>query len=50
MTLLQHCKLFMFSINMHFPRNGRNFEFGGNFGSYISYYQCETFLMPNKMN
>ena len=33
---------------MHFPRNGRHFESGGHFGSYINYYKSETFLMPNK--
>ena len=29
---------------MHFPENGRHFEFG----SYINYYKFETFLMPNE--
>ena len=33
---------------MHFPENGRHFEFGGHFGSYINYYKFETFLMPNE--
>ena len=33
---------------MHFPRNGRHFEFGGQFGSYIDYYKSEAFLMPDK--
>ena len=33
---------------MHFPRNGRQFEFGGHFGSYINHFKSETFLMPNK--
>ena len=48
MTLLQKPKLFEFRINVHFPRNGRHFNFGGNFGSYINYYISETFLLPNK--
>ena len=35
---------------MHLPRNGRHFEVGGYFESYINnmYYKSETFLMPNK--
>ena len=42
MTLTQQRKLFVFCINMHLPRNGRHFEFGGHFGPYINYYKSET--------
>ena len=35
----------MFRINMHFPRNDCQFEFGGHFGSDINVYKIETFLM-----
>ena len=38
----------MFNIDIHFPRNGRHFEFGSQFESYISDYKTETFLMPNE--
>ena len=47
MTFLQQRKFFVFCINRHLPRNGRQFEFGGNFGSYINYNKTETFLMPS---
>ena len=47
MTLLQQRKLFVFRVNVHFPRNGRLFDFGDHFGSYINYYKSETFLLPN---
>ena len=49
MTFLQQGKLFVFCINMYLPRNGRHFEFGGQFESHINYYKSETFLMPNKI-
>ena len=48
MTLLQQRKLYVFLINIHFPRNGRHFEIGGQFGSCINYYKSETFLTPSK--
>ena len=41
-------KLFLFSINVHFPRNGRHFKYKWPFGFYIKNYISETFLMPNK--
>ena len=37
-----------FEIIWIIPKNGRHFEFGGQFGSYINHYESETFLMPNK--
>ena len=48
MTLLQQRKWFVFRINVHFPRNGRHFEFWLHFGSYINFYKSETFLLPHK--
>lgn len=48
MTLLQQRKLFLFCMNVHFPRNGRQFEFGSHFGSYINYCKPETYIMPHK--
>ena len=48
MTFLQQRKLFVFCINIHHPRIGRHFEFGGHIGSNINYYKSETFSMSNK--
>ena len=50
MTLLNQSKLILLIISMQFPRNGRQFEFGGHFGSYSNHFKSETFLMPNKKN
>ena len=33
---------------MHFPKNGRHFEFWWPFGSYVNYYKSETFLLAYK--
>ena len=33
---------------MHLFRNGRHFEVGGYFVSYINYNKSDTFMKPNK--